>query len=105
MQNMRTSEEPEPLSEHGPASFKETTAWDVYNNEARKVDAELVKDWNASLKSLLLFVSHSVIASITLIPYQAATQPTLSPVRLTSRSIACCFPASVPALSLPWKGL
>ena len=37
--------------------FKETTAWAVYNNEARKVDNELVKDWNASLNFLLVFVS------------------------------------------------
>ncbi|KIM31588.1 hypothetical protein M408DRAFT_235356, partial [Serendipita vermifera MAFF 305830] len=36
---------------------RETTAWDVYNNEARKVDHELVKDWMASLNSLLLFAS------------------------------------------------
>ena len=36
---------------------KENTAWDVYNNEARKVDNELVKDWTASLNFLLVFVS------------------------------------------------
>jgi len=39
---------------------KEYTAWDVYNNEARKVDTELVNDWKDSLNSLLLFVSHTV---------------------------------------------
>jgi hypothetical protein len=36
---------------------KENTAWDIYNNEARKVDNELVKDWTASLNFLLVFVS------------------------------------------------
>jgi hypothetical protein len=36
---------------------KEYSAWDVYNNEARKVDTELVNDWRDSLNSLLLFVS------------------------------------------------
>jgi hypothetical protein len=42
---------------------KEYSGWDVYNNEARKVDTELVKDWTASLNSLLLFVSHLVMLS------------------------------------------
>jgi Family of unknown function (DUF6535) len=37
--------------------IKENTAWDVYNNEARKVDNELVKDWTSSLNFLLVFVS------------------------------------------------
>jgi len=36
---------------------KEYSGWDVYNNEARKVDMELVNDWRDSLNSLLLFVS------------------------------------------------
>ena len=36
---------------------KEHSGWDVYNNEARKVDTELVKDWTSSLNSLLIFVS------------------------------------------------
>jgi Family of unknown function (DUF6535) len=40
-----------------PGMTKEYTAWDVYNNEARKVDTELVNDWRDSLNSLLLFVS------------------------------------------------
>ena len=38
-------------------TVKELTAWDIYNNEARKVDIELVKDWRDSLNSLLVFVS------------------------------------------------
>jgi hypothetical protein len=36
---------------------KEHSGWDVYNNEAKKVDTELVNDWRGSLNSLLLFVS------------------------------------------------
>ncbi|KIM25637.1 hypothetical protein M408DRAFT_37809, partial [Serendipita vermifera MAFF 305830] len=32
-------------------------AWDVHNNEAMKVDNELVKDWKESLNSLLLFAA------------------------------------------------
>jgi Family of unknown function (DUF6535) len=40
-----------------PGMTKEYSAWDVYNNEARKVDTELVNDWRDSLNSLLLFVS------------------------------------------------
>jgi hypothetical protein len=38
---------------------KEYSGWDVYNNEAKKVDTELVNDWRDSLNSLLLFVSIS----------------------------------------------
>jgi hypothetical protein len=37
--------------------MKEYSGWDVYNNEARKVDNELVKDWTTSLNFLLIFVS------------------------------------------------
>jgi hypothetical protein len=36
---------------------RENSGWDVYNNEARKVDMELVKDWTTSLNFLLIFVS------------------------------------------------
>jgi hypothetical protein len=42
---------------HGFFGEPEYTVWDVYNNEARKVDTELVNDWKESLNSLLLFVS------------------------------------------------
>jgi Family of unknown function (DUF6535) len=42
---------------HGLFSEPEYTVWDVYNNEAKKVDTELVNDWKESLNSLLLFVS------------------------------------------------
>jgi Family of unknown function (DUF6535) len=43
--------------EYIPGMVKESTVWDVYNNEVRKVDNELVKDWTASLNFLLVFVS------------------------------------------------
>jgi hypothetical protein len=36
----------------------ESTIWDVYNNEARILDNELVKDWTSSLNFLLVFVSY-----------------------------------------------
>lgn len=36
---------------------REYSGWDVYNNETKKVDMELVSDWRDSLNSLLLFVS------------------------------------------------
>lgn len=35
-----------------PGFSKEYSGWDVYNNEARKVDMELVKDWTSTLNSL-----------------------------------------------------
>ena len=47
-----------------PGMVKESTPWDVYNNEARKVDNELVKDWTASLNFLLVFVSSLYLATI-----------------------------------------
>lgn len=40
-----------------PGITKESNAWDVYNNEARKVDTEMVKDWRESLNSLLIFTA------------------------------------------------
>ena len=50
-----------PDEEHVHAMAKESTVWDVYNNEARKVDNELVKDWTASLNLLLVFVSQLLL--------------------------------------------
>ncbi|KIM20065.1 hypothetical protein M408DRAFT_79231, partial [Serendipita vermifera MAFF 305830] len=47
------ADEAEPLTRVA----KERSAWDVYNNEAKKVDTELVNDWRASLNSLLLFAA------------------------------------------------
>jgi tetratricopeptide (TPR) repeat protein len=43
--------------EKPPGIPKEYSGWDVYNNEAKEVDTELVNDWRDSLNSLLLFVS------------------------------------------------
>lgn len=35
---------------------RETTAWEVYNKRALIVDRELIKDWNDTLNTLLIFV-------------------------------------------------
>jgi hypothetical protein len=35
---------------------EETTAWEIYNDRADEIDRELVKDWNDSLHTLLIFV-------------------------------------------------
>lgn len=44
---------------HHPSSFPflttESTIWDVYNNEAKILDTELIKDWTSSLNFLLVF--------------------------------------------------
>jgi hypothetical protein len=34
-----------------------TTVWEVYNHKAAEVDREMIKDWNDSLNTLLIFVS------------------------------------------------
>lgn len=34
-----------------------TTAWEIYNNRAATYDKELIKDWNDSLNTLLVFVN------------------------------------------------
>jgi hypothetical protein len=34
-----------------------TSAWEIYNRKAAVYDKELIKDWNASLNTLLVFVS------------------------------------------------
>ena len=36
---------------------KETTAWEIYNDRAQTIDRELIRDWNDSLNTLLIFVS------------------------------------------------
>jgi Family of unknown function (DUF6535) len=42
----------------GVTGFTKESNWqDVYINEAKKMDQELVNDWKASLNNLLLFVS------------------------------------------------
>lgn len=33
------------------------TAWEIYNKRAATYDKELIKDWNDSLNTLLVFVS------------------------------------------------
>ncbi|PVG03070.1 hypothetical protein CPB86DRAFT_493291 [Serendipita vermifera] len=34
-----------------------TTAWEIYNHKAAEVDRELIKDWNDSLNTLLIFTA------------------------------------------------
>ncbi|KIM27204.1 hypothetical protein M408DRAFT_71641, partial [Serendipita vermifera MAFF 305830] len=46
-----------PQDESLVTTIQETTAWDIYNNESKKVDRELVKDWTDSLNSLLVFAA------------------------------------------------
>jgi hypothetical protein len=38
----------------------ETTTWELYNHKAGQIDRELIKDWNDSLNTLLIFVGHLV---------------------------------------------
>ena len=72
-----------------PGMVKENTTWDVYNNEARKVDHELVKDWTASLNFLLLFVSPLITNTISfLISDRRPFSPRYSP-RSLSRARSC----------------
>ncbi|PVF92408.1 hypothetical protein CPB86DRAFT_877909 [Serendipita vermifera] len=35
----------------------ETTAWEIYNHKASEVDREMIKDWNDSLNTLLIFTA------------------------------------------------
>lgn len=35
---------------------EDTTAWELYNAKANEVDQELIRDWNDSLNTLLIFV-------------------------------------------------
>lgn len=57
---------PDAMGEHDRiiGMVRENTVWDVYNNEARKVDNELVKDWQSSLNFLLVFVRYSLLPSL-----------------------------------------
>jgi hypothetical protein len=36
-----------------------TTVWEIYNHKAAEVDREMIKDWNDSLNTLLIFVSRN----------------------------------------------
>lgn len=62
-----------------PGMVKESTVWDVYNNEARKVDNELVKDWTASLNFLLVFVSLSPQVMMTYLFFRRPSSQPCSP--------------------------
>jgi hypothetical protein len=46
------------------------TAWEAYNHRAAIYDKELIKDWNESLNTLLIFVScHSPINILHVSPF------------------------------------
>jgi hypothetical protein len=50
----------QPNKPGGPfAVAKETTAWEIYNSKASGIDKEMIKDWNDSLNTLLIFVSQA----------------------------------------------
>ncbi|PVG03049.1 hypothetical protein CPB86DRAFT_793958 [Serendipita vermifera] len=36
---------------------EDTTAWEIYNHKAGEVDREMIKDWNDSLNTLLIFTA------------------------------------------------
>jgi hypothetical protein len=36
-----------------------TTVWEIYNHKAAEVDREMIKDWNDSLNTLLIFVGRN----------------------------------------------
>jgi hypothetical protein len=38
---------------------KDMKAWEIYNHKASEIDREMTKDWNDSLNTLLIFVSHA----------------------------------------------
>jgi hypothetical protein len=38
---------------------KDTTVWEIYNHKASEIDREMIKDWNDSLSTLLIFVSQA----------------------------------------------
>lgn len=40
-----------------PAPGVQETAWEIYNRRAAAVDKEMIKHWNDSLNTLLIFVS------------------------------------------------
>jgi hypothetical protein len=37
---------------------EDTNVWEIYNRRAAELDKEMIKDWNDSLSTLLIFVSH-----------------------------------------------
>jgi hypothetical protein len=51
------SNNPQEIPSSANPSTAPTTAWEVYNKRAIIIDRELIKDWNASLSTLLVFVS------------------------------------------------
>jgi hypothetical protein len=42
----------------------DTTAWDIYNDQAEQVENEVVRDWKDTLSTLLVFVSKATVQAI-----------------------------------------
>ncbi|KIM30728.1 hypothetical protein M408DRAFT_65566, partial [Serendipita vermifera MAFF 305830] len=86
-----------------PALAKEYSGWDVYNNEAKKIDFELVKDWTSSLNFLLLFAAifAAVLTSFVIESKKHLEQDPTSPVefqpQFTDIIVNCLFYASLSA--------
>jgi hypothetical protein len=89
-----------------PGMTKEYSAWDVYNNEARKVDTELVNDWRDSLNSLLLFVSISSIDRQSILSFVKAAifAAVLTAFIIESKKVRASFNSfrEMPTLNLPF---
>ncbi|PVF97159.1 hypothetical protein CPB86DRAFT_760725 [Serendipita vermifera] len=42
---------------HSLVTTEETTAWEIYNFRASQIDRDLIRDWNESLNTLLIFAA------------------------------------------------
>jgi Family of unknown function (DUF6535) len=78
---------------------KEYSAWDVYNNEAKKVDTELVNDWRDSLNSLLLFVSIALPKLHHILRFKQAAifAAVLTAFIIESKKVSACFTQGPPS--------
>jgi Family of unknown function (DUF6535) len=76
-----------------PGMTREYSGWDVYNNEAKKVDTELVNDWRDSLNSLLLFVSIPVAQLRLILRFKQASifAAVLTAFIIESKKVSAAF--------------
>ncbi|PVF97762.1 hypothetical protein CPB86DRAFT_413646 [Serendipita vermifera] len=82
----------------------ETTVWEVYNHKALEVDREMIKDWNDSLNTLLIFtalysavLTAFIIESMKLLEEDPA-ETTRDILLIVSRQLAnSSFPAFEPS--------
>ncbi|PVF97761.1 hypothetical protein CPB86DRAFT_759745 [Serendipita vermifera] len=81
----------------------ETTAWEIYNHKVAEVDREMIKDWNDSLNTLLIFtalysavLTAFIIESMKLLEEDPA-ETTRDILLIVSRQLAnSSFPAFEP---------